>query len=634
MSWLQNLYLTYEICKGIDEKLLPLFHMYQNTHIEIILDKNGNFLDAKREDLKNTLIPCTEKSEGARTNDPPSHPLCDKLMFVAKDFPNVFGGKSYFHKYENLLKTWVNSKYSNNFICSIYNYITKGNVINDLLSKNIFTENEKSDPKKIADLFVRWVIEIPGVLETRCWKNKEIIESWQNFYLENNDSLKNVCYVLGKESPIAINHPKRIRNSADGGKLISTNDTTGFTFRGRFEIDTFYINDKKQEIAIQPVSLSVEISQKAHRALSWLIERQGFKNDTQTIVAWAIKEDPYLFKPVEDTWSLFDDREDEIIEQANVYNYFDAGQTFAKKLNNKLKGYHEKLGSTDQVVIMGLDSVVPGRIAITYYRELTGSEFLERIENWHNQMAWHFNIFIETGKNKKEYKTIIKAPSLPEIAESCYGIKRDDDFYKFRKRVIEKLLPCVIDGATIPYDLVNQIFNKVINPLAYSHEKKYQWELALSTFCSLYKCFSLRNLNPKIIYNMALENDRNDRDYLYGRLLAVAVHIEQIALNVAGESRETTAERFMQRFAEKPFSTWRNIELALRPYISRLNTNRTGFLINMQKLLDEIYSKFKPGDFENDTRLNGSFILAYHCQRLELKNKKDSTKEDEIINEY
>jgi len=47
----------------------------------------------------------------------------------------------------------------------------------------------------------------------------------------------------------------------------------------------------------------------------------------------------------------------------------------------------------------------------------------------------------------------------------------------------------------------------------------------------------------------------------------------------------------------------------------------------MQKLLDEVHAKFKPGDYENDTRLSGAYLLGYHCQRLELRNHKEFSEE-------
>jgi len=64
---------------------------------------------------------------------------------------------------------------------------------------------------------------------------------------------------------------------------------------------------------------------------------------------------------------------------------------------------------------------------------------------------------------------------------------------------------------------------------------------------------------------MALDKDRTSRDYLYGRLLAVAEYIERAALELAGEKRPTNAERLMQRFADHPYATWRQLALQLSP---------------------------------------------------------------------
>lgn len=113
---------------------------------------------------------------------------------------------------------------------------------------------------------------------------------------------------------------------------------------------------------------------------------------------------------------------------------------------------------------------------------------------------------------------------------------------------------------------------------------------------------------------MGLEEERTDRDYLYGRLLALAQHLESTALYVAGENRSTTAERLMQRFADHPVSTWRTIELALTPYRQRLQANRPGYLNRMRQRLDSVYALFQSGDFERPERLSPEFLLGYHCQ--------------------
>ena len=129
---------------------------------------------------------------------------------------------------------------------------------------------------------------------------------------------------------------------------------------------------------------------------------------------------------------------------------------------------------------------------------------------------------------------------------------------------------------------------------------------------------------------MALEEDRGTRDYLYGRLLALADSIEGYALWQADEMRDTTAARLMQRFADRPFSTWRNIELALTPYKSRLRTSEKGsrFLWKREKLLDQIQCRFQANDFTSDRALSGEFLLGYHCQRASLLGGSEPAEND------
>lgn len=116
---------------------------------------------------------------------------------------------------------------------------------------------------------------------------------------------------------------------------------------------------------------------------------------------------------------------------------------------------------------------------------------------------------------------------------------------------------------------------------------------------------------------MALDENRNTRDYLYGRLLALADSIEEWALNESGEKRQTNAARLMQRFAEHPYTTWRTLELALGPYKARLGAKAAKRL----QLISEVTAMFKPNDFIDDKRLSGEFLLGYHCQREALRKK-------------
>ena len=123
-------------------------------------------------------------------------------------------------------------------------------------------------------------------------------------------------------------------------------------------------------------------------------------------------------------------------------------------------------------------------------------------------------------------------------------------------------------------------------------------------------------------YTMALEEERNTRDYLYGRLLAVADQIESKALQLAKENRGTTASRLMQRFSDRPFSTWKNIEEALKPYKDRIRAKYHGLLDGYEELLNVIHSRILTANYITDTRLTGEYLLGYHCQRQWFREHK------------
>ena len=80
--------------------------------------------------------------------------------------------------------------------------------------------------------------------------------------------------VTGKNAPPASQHPKKIINLCANAKLISANDTSGFTYRGRFTDD------------LQAATMSYEASQKIHSALHWLAATQGVFIGGRTFLCW------------------------------------------------------------------------------------------------------------------------------------------------------------------------------------------------------------------------------------------------------------------------------------------------------------------------------------------------------------
>jgi CRISPR-associated protein Csd1 len=618
MSWIQKLYETYENCQSMIGKvasekevpLLPICHTTNKVQIEIVIDHQGNFKRARvvTKDDARTIIPCTESS-GGRTSGEAPHPLCDKLQYVAKDYAEYGGSKnSYFAKYQSELEKWCTSQYKHPKALAVFNYIKKGRVIEDLISykaliigddgKLIDKPEKKSKDapdifkvlKDQSEAFIRWEVEIPDDKCSQVWEDKTLWDNWINYY-SNTKQEKYLCYVTGKELLSAEQHPAKLRNDGDKAKLISSNDTSGFTFRGRFTD------------ADQACGVGFEVTQKSHSALRWLISRQGSRiGDQAVIVAWATSGVD-IPDPLADPLGILGEDNLQSDDSDNV----SVAQNIAIKLRHKIAGCKSELGDTSGVVVMGIDSATLGRMAITFYRELTGSEFLDRLEKWHDSCAWVHDY----GYNPETKKRIrfVGAPAPRDIAEAAYGSKVND---KLKKATVERLLPCIIDGQKIPRDIVDSAVRRACNRAGM---EGWEWNKALGIACALFK-----KLNEEEGYNMALDESRTSRDYLYGRLLALADSLEQWALNKAREDRQTNAARLMQRFAEHPYSTWRTIELSLSPYKARLG----GQSQKRQAMIDEVKNMFDTQDFINDKKLSGEFLLAYSCQRETLRPKGNS----------
>ena len=529
--------------------------------------------------------------------------------------------------------------------------------------------------------FIAWVVTEQdfdnatdsGVAET--WQDKSLAQSWQQFYntLESNEGF---CYITGDTQTLASKHPNRILRSATNAKLISANDLDSFTFRGRFTDDKKSIDQH----GLQGANIGAVVTEKAHASLSWLLSRQGKEEAGQAIVSWAISGQETI-QPTEDIADKVNFSVEEQIEElnielnadleaeadANLIMDFDflydnvedenqdtgfampdipaidditdnsdnnladddnqllanhsktLGKSFADKLNLTLQGYRQKLDAHDQISIITLDSATPGRMAVTYYHESMPDDYIDALQAWHTQFSWYFYY---KDKDSGQRKLTIKAPTPKQIAQVAYGTRLSD---ALKKQVLSQILPCIVDGSKrqIPYALVQLCFKRACNPLNIEH---WEWEQAICVACGLFRGYHQRHLTEPRSYTMALQPDYTSRDYLYGRLLAVAEDIESLALYIAGEKRNTTAQRYMQQFANRPFSTWRNIELALKPYENRLKSNRGGYLSNMHKLIDQIMYLFTTEDFNNDSALSGEFLLGYHSQLMQLRLAKQQAK--------
>ncbi|MDR2542205.1 MAG: type I-C CRISPR-associated protein Cas8c/Csd1 [Treponema sp.] len=599
MGWLSELKNVYDrIIENdkIDIKPLPLYHITNNAPLEITLNGKGVFKSARllgkaeRDDWQ-TCMPCTEKS-AARTSGVEAYPLCDKLEYVAGDYIDYAEGKNIKEKhkaYFSLLEGWAQSEYSNQKILSVYKYIKKGTLVNDILSKKTIPEMDASEKigAKENNVFIRWNVEIPeDDMPSQTWKDTEIQQLWIEFYSNNYLLNKNFCYITGENEPIAVLHPAKIRHAGDSAKLISSNDNSNYTFRGRFTDVT------------QACQIGMTVSIKAHNALRWLIERQGAViGNGLTVVAWcsAPEVQPQLLKSTCSSWlTEEDDEQDE---------YFATEKT-GEAIKNRLSGYYGKIKKNDKILIMVLNAATPGRMSILLYREFTKSDFFKAQEHWHINLAWFYTYW---NKEEKKFFRTVSAPSPDEIVKAAYGSHVSDNA---KTMAIQRLLSCIIDSTEIPKDIEQLCSNRAsrLNTLDSSEREK-----TLETACAVIKYNLYTRKENKKEYTVGLEEERKDRDYLYGRLLAVADRVESRILYQRKEKRDTNAVRYMQRFARYPCSTWEFLYVdKLRPYFSQHKKKSRDWY---ESLIQEIKSLFDHDEFVSEKALTGEFLLGYHCQQ-------------------
>ena len=122
---------------------------------------------------------------------------------------------------------------------------------------------------------------------------------------------------------------------------------------------------------------------------------------------------------------------------------------------------------------------------------------------------------------------------------------------------------------------------------------------------------------------MALEENRTSRDYLYGRLLAVAHQEERAALKEMDQNRETNAIRYMQRFALRPAATWKLLYVdKLTPYRRHLKPALAEWF---EQRMQDIAALFNAGDYTDDSPLSGEYLLGYMCQLKAFRKTADDT---------
>ncbi len=578
------------------EILAPVGHMIANAKIEITVDENGNFVKAVQIEEK-IPIPCSEKSSG-RSSGAVAHPLCDKVDYVAEI------DEEKHQLYIDEMQKWTESEYTVPKLVPIYEYLKKGSVLNDCLKSGVISIDEKNKIKNGGDI-VTWRVVGLGSESGAVYEDREMQKKYAEYYLNSSEFPTGLCMMSGNKEKLASQHLKGVSNFAGNAKIISSNDSSNFTYRGRFAKDN------------EALTMGYISSQKAHNMLKWLVSNEGVSLGNRRMVCWnpSGKKIARFNLPLNfgETKSKFEPTEYK--EQLNKL-VLGMKKDFEEP---KDKGFT----SSNDVIIAAFEAATPGRLSLTYYNELKGSDFLDRLYYWDTTCCWYSSFY---GTS---------APALYQIINCAFGTQRGGENEKNARfecdtkvfgQQMQRIIQCRIDKKLFPADIMKNIVRKAERLQIYTKNNR---EMLIFTACAVIRKYRSDNLKEE--WKMSLEENRHDRSYQFGRLLAVMEKIERDTYS-NDEKRETNAIRSQAFFVQRPQTAFSQIMTQIKTgYYPRLSVKSRMYY---EKLIGKILEEISAFD-ENEIGkpLSETYLMGYYLQKNELYTKKENISDNENTEE-
>ena len=504
-----------------------------------------------------------------------------------------------FKLYTEQLTNWAKSEHTHPKLTPVLRYVKGGTILSDLLRCGLVKVNEKGEPEN-EKMLVRW--RVLGEEPEACWLDGSLFDAFTEYYLSTQNGPAGLCMVTGVEAAAAGQHPKGIVAINGNAKLISANDSSGFTYRGRFTEES------------QALTVSYEASQKAHNALRWLVDNQGVRAifGGRTFLCWnpqgkkvILPHLPFMPPP------------------KPIFKPSD----YRDELQKALNGQKAELNLTDGVVLAAFDAATTGRLSVTYYNELMGHDFLQRLHDWDVSCCWPHRCW---G---------ICSPKLSQIVHYAYGTQRMEKGHvkmvaeeRILVQQMQRLISCRVDKAPIDVDILKSLVERASNLDIYkTHEdpKEDIRENLLFITCAVIRKFRMNRFKEE--WEMSLEPCKMDRSYQFGRLMAVFEQIERaVSYKTGQEHRTSYTIRYQKAFCNKPFTATENIHTHLRDaYLPRLSMGRQVYYQNLIGEIMEILSRFSA--VELNAKLSETYLLGYYLQRSEMmqKGKRQDEQEEE-----
>ena len=676
MNLFQMLLKTYEYAESenlvdrlIDPKIptiMPLYHSNRKSAgkldiVELTISKDGKYVDGRFLDKDEYIVfPVTEESAVRTANSCP-HPLFDNFEYVAGTFVTSPKKRNKDRdKHEDYLENLepfieYEKEHPNPILHAIFTYVKNGDVKKDVLDvikkttdgehysighseengiideDKIYWDKEEKGKIKRFDLaldkiFVTIHVEIPGII-TRSQLATNLHQYYVD-YVEHQIETKidnvDFCDISGEKQYCVFTHRGIIGNA----KVIGISNHIE-AYRGRFETG--------EEI----VHVGYRTSQKVHNMLKFLMDSKSFSQyigGSSYVISWMSHDLLMGGMPIAASQVEPEDEEndeDENVELETSSPEIILGANRSKTINEFLSGLKTMVNAEvdSYFCVLMVEKVNNGRIAIKYFRSFHNSDLKKRVEYWFNGLEWPV-YSMKDGRMKSS------APSLYTITNILIG----DDSEKgisvkkesVRVNLIERLMECMLEGKIFPRDLMQLSFKRVKNTATF----RFHQSIAHRTTCSLIKKYKT-DLKIPVVDKKGEIFVMDNRSFTYGRILAVFDQLESYAMTVKkkggnGESsaRPTNANRLWTSMIQSPQKT--SMELQKRTEYARafLLKSHKGFVIHMEQILSELFSKLTELTDEKDNLnrpVNEDFILGFYYQKQQFFAKKVLQSEDDKV---
>lgn len=627
MGWMQRLCDVYDVVSRIDipedahhTQLVPVGFIKKKMDYLVTVTADGCFSSAHKldDDERECIVPTTPEAEGRTGAKGAPYPLAENIKYFAGEE----GDPELLDRYLDQLTAWCAQPEAPECLKALLAYLNKRTLLADLRNelpnglKLHKDESRKDFAGPDGKAIICFTVEDSS---ERLWKRKDVQDSWSAYFARRQGGAGALCYATGEMLPALDTHPKVQGNA----KLISAKDAGyPFQYKGRF------VEDRSA------ATVSAYASDRAHRALQYLMDNQGlsFRQLGLNVVAWDVRKGAIAVPLNERTAEDEDEDEDDIALP-------DTFEGYARALCDAVKG----VGKTDKVfekcianladgeerassvVIMSMEAATDGRMSIDYYQELPDDLYVSRITDWYRSCCW-------TYWNKAKKRNVVRTPTPLSIADAVMGtesvrrakadLRCAKSDAKQLRALYKRLLKCIVEGAPLPRNFLESAVHRAEAPLTFHDSKgnwqRYEWETCIRTTCALIRRSRFDALSreereniEKRLPSAQLDGKNRNRDYLYGRLLALADQVEYEATDRS--KLPTNAIRLTQRFVQYPKETWLHLHAKLLPYFAALGSD--GKADGFMRTIADVESLFERADRESAAALGEDFLLGYFAQR-------------------